>query len=201
MTLVIGLTGSIATGKSTLANMFKQYGIDVIDADIIAREVVELDQPAYTQIVNAFGTEILDENREIDRKKLGNIIFSDESKRKVLNSIIHPAIRKNMLKKRDELINLGPQCIVLDIPLLFESGLEDYVEKIIVAYVSKETQIKRLMERDDCTKKEALEKINTQISIDEKAERADAIIDNNGSREDSLAQLKNVLTSWNIVIK
>lgn len=200
MSLVIGLTGSIATGKSTIANMFKELNIDVIDADLIAREVVEVNQPAYLKIVEEFGEEILHENKELNRKALGKVIFNDEKKRKKLNSIIHPAIRKEMLDQKEVLLKLGREAIVMDIPLIFESGLEDYVEKILVAYVTEETQLKRLIERDKCTKEDALSRINSQISIEEKAKKADAIIDNNGTREESYKQLLSLLSKWNINI-
>lgn len=200
MTLVIGLTGSIATGKSTIAKMFKELNIDVIDADLIAREVVEVNKPAYLEIVEAFGEEILYENKELNRKALGNIIFNNEEKRKKLNSIIHPAIRKEMLAQKEAFIKLNRDVIVMDIPLIFESGLENYVEKILVAYVSEETQLKRLIERDECSEEEARSRINSQISIEEKAQKADAIIDNNGTVSESRKQLLNLLTDWNINI-
>lgn len=200
MTLVIGLTGSIATGKSTIAKMFKELNIDVIDADLIARKVVEVNKPAYLEIVEAFGEEILYENKELNRKALGNIIFNNEEKRKKLNSIIHPAIRKEMLAQKEAFIKLNRDVIVMDIPLIFESGLENYVEKILVAYVSEETQLKRLIERDECSEEEARSRINSQISIEEKAQKADAIIDNNGTVSESRKQLLNLLTDWNINI-
>ncbi len=201
MSVVIGLTGSIATGKSTIANMLKELNIAVIDADLIAREVVEVDEPAYLEIVGEFGEVILYENKELDRKALGNIVFKDEEKRKKLNNIIHPAIRKEMLAQRDNLIEEGPEAIIMDIPLLFESGLEDYVEKILVAYITEETQLERLIARDKSTEEEALSRIKSQISIEDKKKKADAIIDNNGTREESYKQLLNVLEKWHINIK
>lgn len=201
MSVVIGLTGSIATGKSTIANMLKELNIAVIDADLIAREVVEVDEPAYLEIVGEFGEAILYENKELDRKALGNIVFKDEEKRKKLNNIIHPAIRKEMLAQRDNLIKEGPEAIIMDIPLLFESGLEDYVEKILVAYITEETQLERLIARDKSTEEEALSRIKSQISIEDKKKKADAIIDNNGTREESYKQLLNVLEKWHINIK
>ncbi len=198
MSLVIGLTGSIATGKSTIANMFKELNIEVIDADLIAREVVEPGKPAYLEIVKTFGEAILLENKELNRKALGEIVFNDEDKRKKLNKIIHPAIRKEMIAQRDKLIELNHPAIVMDIPLIYESGLEDYVEKIVVAYVTEKTQLKRLIKRDQCTKEEALSRIHSQINIEEKAKKADAIIDNNGTVEASYHQLVDLLKKWNI---
>lgn len=198
MSLVIGLTGSIATGKSTIANMFKELNIEVIDADLIAREVVEPGKPAYLEIVKTFGEAILLENKELNRKALGEVVFNDEDKRKKLNKIIHPAIRKEMIAQRDKLIELNHPAIVMDIPLIYESGLEDYVEKIVVAYVTEKTQLKRLIKRDQCTKEEALSRIHSQINIEEKAKKADAIIDNNGTVEASYHQLVDLLKKWNI---
>src|SRR5699024_2999963 len=120
MSVIIGLTGSIATGKSTIAKMFKELEIEVIDADLIAREVVEAGEPAYMDIVKELGESILEDNKEIKRKALGNIVFNDEAKRKILNNIIHPAIRKEMLSQRDALIKSGSEVIVMDIPLFFK---------------------------------------------------------------------------------
>src|SRR5699024_5115137 len=130
--LIIGLTGSIGTGKSMIANKFKQLNIPVVDADIIAREVVEPGEDAYNKIVAAFGEEILQQDKTLDRAKLGEIVFGDEEKRKTLNDIIHPAIRQEMIRRRDEHVAKNVPCVVLDIPLLYESKLTEFVEKIIV---------------------------------------------------------------------
>src|SRR5690625_2710222 len=140
MTLVIGLIGGIATGKSTVSSMFKKFQIPVIDADKIAREVVEPGRESYLKIIHSFGTNILNDDQTINRKKLGEIIFSDRDKRKLLNSIVHPAVRKEMLKQRDAYVQAGRRGVVLDIPLLFESNLTTFVQKTIVVYVSEEIQ-------------------------------------------------------------
>src|SRR5699024_4738149 len=147
----------------------------------------------YIDIVQAFGESILEDNKEINRKALGNIVFNDEAKRKTLNNIIHPAIRKEMLAQRDALIKSGSEVIVMDIPLIFESGLEDYVEKI-----TETKQLKQLMAHDKSTEEEAMSRIKSQISIEEKKEKADAIIDNNGTREESYNQLLDVLKKWGV---
>lgn len=190
MTLVIGLTGSIATGKSTVANMFRDLNIHVIDADQLAREVVSPGEKAYIEIVHEFGDKILYSDRSLNREKLGNIIFSNEEKRKKLNNIVHPAIRKKMVKQRDELIKSGEKCVVLDIPLLFESKLMDYVEKIIVVFVDEKTQLTRLMKRDNFAEKDAKERIQSQMPVKEKVALANATIDNSGTVEQSFEQLK-----------
>lgn len=201
MALVIGLTGSIGTGKSTIANKFKQLNIPVVDADKIAREVVEPHTETYRKIVETFGEEILHEDKTLNRKALGNIVFTDEKKRKQLNSIIHPAIRKEMLRQRDEWIAKGKECVVLDIPLLYESKLTHFVDKVIVVYVDEEVQLKRIMERDQSSEEDAKNRIAAQIPVAEKAKRADAVIDNNGSIEHSYKQLIDILQDWGIKIE
>lgn len=199
MTLIIGLTGSIGTGKSTIANKFKQLNIPVVDADIIAREVVEPGKDAYNKIVAAFGEQILQQDKTLDRAKLGEIVFGNEEKRNTLNSIIHPAIRQEMIRQRDEHVAKNVPCVVLDIPLLYESKLTDFVEKIIVVTVERDVQLERILSRDDITKKEALQRINSQIPVSEKEKLADAVIDNNGTIAQSEEQLVHILTEWKVL--
>lgn len=198
MALVIGLTGSIGTGKSTIANRFRELNIPVVDADKIAREVVEPHTETYRKIVETFGEEILHEDLTLNRKALGNIVFRDENKRKQLNSIIHPAIRKEMLRQRDEWIEKGKECVVLDIPLLYESKLTHFVDKVIVVYVDEDVQLQRIIERDKSSEEEAKNRIAAQIPVAEKAKMADAVIDNNGSIEDSYKQLEEILDTWGV---
>lgn len=199
MTLTIGLTGSIATGKSTISKMFSDLNIPVVDADKIAREVVEVDKPTYNKIVESFGDHILQENKELDRKKLGAVIFNNVDAREKLNSIIHPAIRKEMLKQKEKHIVNREKCVVLDIPLLFESNLFHFVDKVLLVYTDEKTQLRRLMQRDQSTEEEALQRINSQISIEEKAKRADAIINNTGTIDSSYNQLIALLRDWNVL--
>lgn len=196
MTIVIGLTGSIGTGKSTISKMFTDREIPVIDADLIAREVVEPGAPAYNGIVAAFGEEILYPDRTLDRKALGSIVFSDEAKRLQLNEIIHPAIRTEMLRQRDYYVTSKHEYVVMDIPLLFESKLTDYVDKIIVVFVNPDVQIERITKRDDSSIEEAEQRIASQIPVAEKIKQADAVIDNNGSIAASSKQLEVILQKW-----
>ncbi|WP_182201057.1 dephospho-CoA kinase [Paraliobacillus salinarum] len=181
MSTIIGLTGGIATGKSTVSNLFKASRIPVIDADQIAKQVVEPGEEAYHQIINTFGSSVIQEDGQLNRRKLGNIVFSNEKKRQLLNNIVHPQVKNVMLNKRDRLIKENHPLIVLDIPLLFESQLEDLVDMIVVVYSRPETQLARLMKRNKLTKEEATDRIQSQISITQKAEKADVILDNNGS--------------------
>ncbi|MEC1627361.1 dephospho-CoA kinase [Bacillus mojavensis] len=196
MTLVIGLTGGIASGKSTVANMLIDKGITVIDADIIAKQAVEIGMPAYRQIIDEFGEDILLENGDIDRRKLGALVFTNEQKRLALNSIVHPAVREEMLKRRDESIANQETFVVLDIPLLFESKLESLVDKIIVVSVTKELQLERLIKRNQLTEEEALSRIRSQMPLEEKVSRADNVIDNSGTLEVTKQQLEEILSCW-----
>lgn len=199
MSLIIGLTGSIASGKSTVSDMFTRLDIPVVDADRISRDVVEPGEDAYEQIINQFGEDLLLESKEINREKLGAIIFADEEKRKQLNNIVHPAIRQEMVRQRDQYVTNNARCVVLDIPLLYENKLTNFVEKTIVVYVEETIQIKRLMERNNYTKEEALQRIRTQMPIKEKAALADAVIDNNGTKSNSFNQLQNILKQWHVL--
>ena len=199
MALIIGLTGSIASGKSTVSKMFNDLNIPVVDADKLSREVVEPGEEAYREIVRQFGDTILHKDNTINREKLGSIVFTDEKKRKQLNNIVHPAVRKAMQKEKDELIEAQERCIVLDIPLLYESNLTHYVEKIIVVYVDEAVQLKRLMKRNGYSEEEAMQRIKSQLPVKEKASLADAVIDNNGTINESYEQLQSLLKKWQVL--
>lgn len=199
MTLVIGLTGSIGTGKSTIADHLRALSIPVVDADLIAREVVEPGKKAYLGIVEAFGSDVLQADKTLDRSALGRIVFADRVKRDRLNAIIHPEIRQEIIRQRDELVKSGAACVVLDIPLLFESKLTDFVEKIIVVSVDADVQLKRILSRDNSTEEEAIQRMDAQIPVVEKAAQADAVIDNNGTIDASKRQLEQVLARWGIM--
>ncbi|QTV11455.1 dephospho-CoA kinase [Bacillus altitudinis] len=196
MTLVIGLTGGIASGKSTVSQMIKEKGIRVVDADIIAKEAVSKGAPALHQIVQTFGEEVLLPNGELNRQQLGAIIFSDEEKRKQLNAIVHPEVRKEMLKQRDEGVSNNETFVVLDIPLLFESKLEGLVDRIIVVYTTPELQLSRLMNRNDLSEEEALNRIQSQQPLEEKCQKADRVIENTKDLAFIRKQLENILNEW-----
>lgn len=196
MTLIIGLTGGIATGKSTVSSMVSQLGIPTIDADKIARQVVEPGKKAHDQIVQTFGEQILKSDQTLDRQALGSIIFSNKDKRKQLNAIVHPAVRKEMIKQRDHYIGIGVKSVMLDIPLLFESNLVNLVHKVIVVYVHEKKQLYRLMARDHLSEEEALQRIQAQMPISEKVTLADVVIDNSCTKEETLRQIKYTLQQW-----
>ncbi|MCM3045125.1 dephospho-CoA kinase [Bacillus altitudinis] len=196
MTLVIGLTGGIASGKSTVSQMIKEKGIRVVDADIIAKEAVSKGSAALHQIVQTFGEEVLLPNGELNRQQLGAIIFSDEEKRKQLNAIVHPEVRKEMLEQRDEGVSNNETFVVLDIPLLFESKLEGLVDRIIVVYTTPELQLSRLMNRNDLSEEEALNRIHSQQPLEEKCQKADRVIENTKDLAFIRKQLENILNEW-----
>lgn len=194
MTLVIGLTGGIASGKSTVADMFKEMGIEVIDADIEARKAVEVGEEAYNQIVTYFGEGILNDDRTINRSKLGEIIFNDSRKREILNEIVHPDVRRRMNEKKKSAILRGDKVVVLDIPLLFESGLRHMVDLVLLVYVESDVQLHRLINRNQLTTEEALARIQSQMPISEKRKLADIVINNNGTIEETKKQLNELIT-------
>lgn len=194
---LIGLTGGIATGKSTVSNMLIEKGYAVIDSDKISREVVEPQKPAYNKITQEFGKSIINEDKTINRKALGKLIFNDDQARKKLNSIIHPYILNQTLKIIGDL-SKSNDIIFLDIPLLFEEyqlfteyGIE--FDEIWLIYTTKNTQIKRLMDRDKISKEEALKKIAAQIDINEKKTRSSKIIDNGGDLRELKLKIEKAL--------
>ncbi|WNB93177.1 dephospho-CoA kinase [Bacillus sp. NEB1478] len=188
--MIIGLTGGIATGKSTASHILSEQGIPIIDADLIAKEVVMPGKEAYEQIVAFFGKEILLEDRTLNRAKLGEIIFNDDEKRARLNEIVHPAVRQEMKKQAKNHQNAGNKIVIMDIPLLFESKLTHMVDETWLIYAAPETQLKRLMERNGYTEEQALSRIHSQMPIEDKKGLADVVIPNNGT----LLELEEKLT-------
>jgi len=201
MSLVIGLTGGIASGKSTVSNMFKVMDITVVDADLEARLAVEKGEPAYNKIIAEFGREILTKNGEIDRPKLGSIIFHQAEKRQLLNEITHPEVRKRMREQVEHAKKNNEEVVVLDIPLLFESNLTNMVDKTILVFVDNETQLQRLIARNNLSVEDAEARIRSQMPLSEKVILADAVINNNGSIEDTKEQFIDVLTKWGIKLE
>lgn len=199
MARVIGLTGGIASGKSTVSTMLRDLGFTIIDADLAARVVVEPGEQAYKQIIDHFGEEILLENQEINRKKLGQIIFTNESERLTLNAIVHPAVREKMNDWKEEAVKANKQTIFYDIPLLYESKLTNLVEKVIVVSVEEQIQIERLMNRNQLTKEEALSRIHSQMPLSKKVEVADAVIHNDGLIDETRQQVIQLVGKWGLI--
>ncbi len=179
--MILGLTGGIGTGKSTVANMLKEKGIPVVDTDLISREVIQ-----YPEIIEKIkleiSNEVFDFENKLDRKKMSEIVFENQEKLKKLNEIMHPEILKKMWNEVEKL-KKDHKIIVVDIPLLFEINMEKEVDKILLIYSSKEIQIERIMNRDGRTREEAIKIINSQIPLYKKREKSDYIIQNNDSLE------------------
>ncbi|KAK5834665.1 hypothetical protein PVK06_010341 [Gossypium arboreum] len=181
---LVGLTGGIASGKSTVSSMFKHNHISVVDADIIARDALKKNSGGYKKVVAAFGPDILQDDGQVDRLKLGRIVFSDASKRQLLNRLLAPYISSGIFLEIFKLWIKGHKVIVLDIPLLFEAKMDKWTKPIVVVWVDPETQLQRLMERDNSTEEDARNRINAQMSLELKKSQADIVIDNTGSRQD-----------------
>jgi dephospho-CoA kinase len=186
---VIGLTGGIATGKSTVSAILKNAGAVIIDADRIARKVIRRNSPVYRQVVDAFGECVLMPDGEIDRTVLGDIIFNDPRKKQLLNTIVHPHVRKETNRQLKHIEQNNPDALViLDIPLLFEAGMHKDLSEVIVVYTPAHIQIRRLMERDHISQEDALVRIRSQMPIEEKKSLATMIIDNSGTMEHTRKQ-------------
>ena len=186
---VIGLTGGIATGKSTVCAILENAGAVIIDADRIARKLVKKNLPAYRQIVDKFGKSVLLPDGEINRTALGDLIFNDPRKKQLLNKIVHPQVGKETDRQLKRIKKSNPHALViLDIPLLLESGLHKNLSEVIVVYTPEHIQINRLMQRDHISQENALARIRSQMPIEEKKKLATIVIDNSGMLEDTRKQ-------------
>ncbi|UKS55311.1 dephospho-CoA kinase [Exiguobacterium acetylicum] len=190
----IGLTGSIATGKSTVSSYLKQKGIAVIDADIVAREVVEPGGRAYDAVKQAF-PEAFEQGRLV-RPKLGQIIFQDSEKRQQLNQLMHPSIRQQMLDEADAYERSGNSLVVFDIPLLLEGDWRSLFDRVVVVYCPEDMQLRRLMQRNDLSEAEAYARIHAQLGIEQKKELADDVFFNDGSLDSLYQQIDEWLARY-----
>jgi dephospho-CoA kinase len=180
--LLVGLTGGIATGKSTVSTLLRELGAEIIDADVLAREVVEPGEPALAEIAAAFGPGVLDAGGRLDRKALGAIVFADPERRRTLEAITHPRIRDRFLERLEGLAARGFRgVVVFDAPVMIESGNYRNMDRLVVVVTDEPTQIARLMVRDGVGRDEALRKIRSQMPLAEKAKLADYVIDNSGA--------------------
>ncbi|TGD24310.1 dephospho-CoA kinase [Companilactobacillus suantsaicola] len=181
MSKIYGLTGGIASGKSTVLNLFRQNKFIVYDADYVAREVVKLGTIGLAQITGQFGSSVLLADGTLNRKKLSSIVFSDQTQLEKLNQITRPLIKKEILQTVSDVKKSTQSDIsIFEIPLLFEGNYQNYFDGVISLYVQPQIQLHRLMQRNGISKKVALEQINSQMSMDEKKRRADFVIDNSG---------------------
>jgi len=195
--VTIGVTGGIGTGKSLVTGIFRSLGAFIIDADILAREVVGPDMPAYHKIVSMFGDSIIDADKKINRKKLGEIVFHDRVSLKQLEQIIHPEVIREQEKLIHDYREKNKEgCIIVDAPLLIEAGFHEKLDYLIVVSSKTDIQEERLYQRNGMTQDEVERRRLAQLPMEEKKQLADWIIDNNGTREDTRDQVKKI---WEII--
>ena len=201
--ILVGLTGGVATGKSTVAKMFQQCGAVVIDADELAREVVKPGKPAWREIVALFGKTMLNQDRSLNRQALGNIVFHNLKKRRQLEHIIHPRVAREQARLTKQAARKDPHAVVIyDVPLLFEAGIDTRMEKTIVVTADRETQITRLRKRNGLSRAESIRRIRTQMALSKKVRLADIVIDGTLPRRDAMKAVRGIflgLLKTNIV--
>jgi dephospho-CoA kinase len=191
--LMVGVTGGIASGKSTVSRMLEESGAPALDFDVLARQIVEPGKPAFEEIVALFGEGVLQSDGRLDRKKLAGIVFGDERKRKALENMTHPRIVTAFLDRVGEITHRDPPAIIQAvIPLLFEVNLQHLVHKVLLVYIPREMQIERLMKRDGITREAAESILKAQRPIDEKLGYADYVIHNEGTLEETRRQVEQV---------
>lgn len=181
---LIGLTGGIASGKSTVAEILRRMGAAIVDADILSREVVEPGQPAWQDIVDTFGEDVLQSDQTLDRQKLRKVIFDNPAARKQIEAIIHPRVRALAEQRIAEHQAQGVELIVYEVPLLFEGKIHEWLRPVILVACDLATQRRRVEKRDSVTPEAAQKVIDAQMSLDEKRKLADYTIENNGSLSD-----------------
>lgn len=192
--LVVGLTGGIASGKSTVSSMLRQAGAPVICLDELAHEVVTPGRPAFEDIRRAFGNAVLTEHGDLDRAVLGSLVFTDSAKRKTLESIVHPRVREEVERRIGELESQGHALVVVDVPLLYEVGWDGSFDVTVVVYVPRQVQETRLATRDNISLDEIRARIGAQLPIEEKKKKAHFVVDNAGSLDSTYAQVVSLLT-------
>ena len=192
--LRIGLTGGIATGKSTVSNYLKKLDYPLIDADVIARQLVEPGQEGLKRLVAKFGAEILNESGALDRQALGQRLFGDAQLRQEVDQLLHPLIYEALEAESQRLAQAGAKLAFFDIPLLYETGYDQKMDQVWVVYLPHDLQVERLMARNSWSQAQAEEAIASQASIEAKRQRADLVIDNQGSLAVTFAQVDQALS-------
>ena len=191
--ILVGLTGGLATGKSTVAKMFKRCGAVVIDADQLARDAVKPGTPAWKEIVTLFGKRVLNPDRTLNRQALGATVFGSRSKLRQLERIIHPRVAREQVRLTRLAARKDPKAVVIyDVPLLFEAGIDKRVDHTVVVTASRETQVSRLKKRDGLTRTEALRRIKSQMPLSKKTHRADSVLDGTSTRFLLRTQVRNL---------
>ena len=190
--MILGVTGGIATGKSSVTEQFRVMGLPIVSADELARVVVRVGTDTLPMIVERFGAEVLCTDGSLNRERLAQIIFADDTARRDLNQIIHPAIARLAESTLASLVAAGATHIVYEVPLLYEVGAESRVDKVLVVSADSEVQIKRLMARDGVDRTAAKARIASQMSLEEKINRADYVIDNSGTPDETARQVRDL---------
>jgi dephospho-CoA kinase len=191
--LLLGVTGGIASGKTTVARMLEKLGAPVIDFDVLSRVVVEPGKPAWKEIVTYFGEQILQEDKTLNRKALSEMVFRDSEKRRKLESFTHPRIHEEFARRVKQITKADPEAIIQGVvPLLIEANLQSLFHKLMLVYIPEELQIRRLMEREPISRETALQILKSQLPIEEKKRYADYIVDNSGSPEETRRQVEEV---------
>ncbi|OJG77905.1 dephospho-CoA kinase [Enterococcus pallens] len=185
---MLGITGGIASGKSTVVNVFRSAGYPIVDGDVVARMVVEPGTPGLLALKKVFGEGIITSEGTLDRKKLGNLVFQDETEREKLNRALEPFIRSEIDQQIETAKKTSP-LVIADIPLLYEGNYEKQMDAVAVVYVDQKTQLKRLMARNQLSEIEAMNRINSQMSLERKKDCADIVFDNCGSLEETTEQV------------
>ena len=194
--IIIGLTGGIGSGKSTVSDILKEQGIPVVDGDRIAREVVEPHRPAYDEIVRVFGTEVLQQDGTLNRKHIGEIVFSDPEKLSMLNSITHKEIYRVILERLESLKETGTALVFLDVALLFETGFDQLTGRVWVVDAPDAVRVERIQKRDGLREEEILKRIQSQMSREMRNTKGDLVLDNSKGREELKAQILQELKQY-----
>ncbi|EOT44396.1 dephospho-CoA kinase [Enterococcus columbae] len=200
MSFILGITGGIATGKSSVVNYIKGLEIPIVDADLIAREIVLPNRPALKVLVDCFGKQIIDEKGHLDRKKLGDIVFNDATKRQQLDELLAPYLQAE-IKRQIEQYQAEHSLVVVDIPLMYEKGYDEWMDQVAVVYCTPDQQVNRLMTRNHLTSEQAIRRIHSQLPIDIKKQMAEIVFDNSQTLEQTIKQVEQWLTDRKFIRK
>ena len=190
---IIGLTGGIASGKSTVTSLLRQHNLPVLDADAIAWELAQPGRSLWQAYVNRYGEKVLLPNRQLNRQAVADIVFSQPEEKKWMDSMSHPIIQAEIQSQLTDLRHQGAKAVVLDVPLLYEAGWDSMTDEVWLVYVNRENQLARLMSRNGYSQQEAMRRIQVQMPLEEKKKMAQVIIDNNGTSQELVVKVRELL--------